>query len=59
MIPLAIGVAVLDEHTRLASLETSNSSCRTAAVGTAVDRRIDKMMMVHVVVSWPVVCLFV
>jgi hypothetical protein len=38
MILLAIGIAILDEHTRLTRLETSTSL--HAAIGTAVDRRI-------------------
>jgi hypothetical protein len=38
MIPLAIGVAILDAHTRLAHLETN--APHLAAIGTAVDRRI-------------------
>jgi hypothetical protein len=40
---LAFGVAILDEHTRLTSLETKTSLL--AAIGTAVGRRIDKMMV--------------
>jgi hypothetical protein len=46
MIPLAIGIAILDEHTRLARLETNASSCHAAAIGTAVGRCI-KLLMIH------------
>jgi hypothetical protein len=35
MIPLTIGVAIPDEHTRLTRLETNALSCHDAAVGTA------------------------
>jgi hypothetical protein len=36
MLPLAIGVAILDEHTRLARLETNAPI--NATLGTAADR---------------------
>ena len=36
MIPLAIGVAILDEHTRLTRLETDGTPL-LAALGAAVD----------------------
>jgi hypothetical protein len=54
MIPLAIGVAIPDEHARLTCLETNASlSCHSAAIGTAVDRRIaDKT--VHVPLGQPI-----
>ena len=49
MIPLAIGVAVLDEHTGLTCLET-NASLFTA-IGTAADRRIvPRLILDHSVV---------
>ena len=35
MIPLTIGVAIFDEHTRFASLEIDNVALRLAAIGTA------------------------
>ena len=37
MIPLAIGIAIPDEHTRLACLESNALSCLAAAIGTAND----------------------
>ena len=36
MFPLAIGVAILDKHTRHTCLETDTLSCHAAAIGTAV-----------------------
>ena len=35
MFPLAIGVAILDKHTRHTCLETDTLSCHAAAIGTA------------------------
>jgi hypothetical protein len=39
MIPLTVGIAILDEHASLTRLETYASLL--AAIGTAVDRRIN------------------
>jgi len=43
MLPLARGVAILDERTRLTRLKTS--APLLAALGTAADRRIAKIMV--------------
>ena len=43
MLPLTIGVAILDEPTRLARLETDGTSPLTA-LGAAISRRIDQIV---------------
>jgi hypothetical protein len=49
MIPLAFGIAILDEHTRFTCLETNTPSCHTAAIGTAdVD-------LVHELLKWRII----
>jgi hypothetical protein len=55
MIPLALRVAIFDEHTRLARLETS--APLLATFGTAMDRRV--VPIVHGVrgMEWRVECL--
>jgi hypothetical protein len=45
MIPLAIGIAIPDEHARLAGLEIDNAAPFLAAIGTTVRRHIAKMMV--------------
>jgi hypothetical protein len=37
MLPLTYGIAILDEHTRLACLETHVTPLLLAALGTAVN----------------------
>jgi len=46
MILLAISIAVPDEHTRLACLQTYASFCHAAAIGTAVD------LVIEIVHGW-------
>jgi hypothetical protein len=48
MIPLTIGVAVLDEHARHTCLEANDAPLLLAAFGTALGRRNNATMMVHV-----------
>jgi hypothetical protein len=36
MIPLAIGIAIPDEHARVACLETIALSCHAAAIGIII-----------------------
>lgn len=49
MVLLAIGIAILDDHTRLACLETDYTFPHLAAALGAAVGRIAKMMKVHVV----------
>jgi hypothetical protein len=46
MILLAIGVAILDEHARLACLETNALACHAAAISTAVHRFVIVILLV-------------
>ena len=47
MILLALGIAIPDEHARLARLETSASPLDIAALGAAACPRIIRSIVVH------------
>jgi hypothetical protein len=49
MFPLALSVTILDEHTRLARLETNAPI--NAALGTAISRRIVPKLGIRIIVT--------